>query len=125
MTPGEPSKHPYCFFFSSYCHINQTVWQLPLILHKPNNHTERRYICPVNTGSNTNWMQPFLNKFTFRQRNACQTEKCKDPTSDKAANSHHPRADIEGLYLCRKLGGRGLLNIENLFSATYFCCPTT
>jgi len=39
-----------------------------------------------------------------------------------AANSHHPRSAIERLYLPRKLGGRGLLNIV---SDVYFCCPTT
>jgi len=32
-----------------------------------------------------------------------------------AANSHHPRAAVERLYLPRKLGGRGLTNIEHLY----------
>jgi len=32
-----------------------------------------------------------------------------------AANSHHPCAAIERLYLPRKLGGRGLANIEHLY----------
>ena len=32
-----------------------------------------------------------------------------------AANSHHPRAAIERLYLPRRMGGRGIVNIESLY----------
>ena len=32
-----------------------------------------------------------------------------------AANSHHPRAAIERLYLPRCMGGRGFVNIEHLY----------
>ena len=32
-----------------------------------------------------------------------------------AANSHHPHSSIECLYLPRKIGGRGLVNIEHIF----------
>jgi len=32
-----------------------------------------------------------------------------------AANSHHPRAAIERLYLPRRVGGRGIVNIEHIY----------
>ena len=40
-----------------------------------------------------------------------------------ASNSHHPRSSIERLYLPRKIGGRGLVNIEHIFQRRLLSLP--